>query len=228
MAKFKYKCYGNTVNPQKIVVFIHGYKSSIDDLAADMGLLSSLLPEYLVVTPQSDKHHKNSEMLEWYDVSVYDTERKRRNPETPVEEIIEIYNCAGEQLSINARDMNEFIDEMRDLYGIEDNCIYISGFSQGAMMALYTALSRKKRVGGCFMLSGVVAGKDYLEKEINSKPEVYMLHGKSDVTVQYKTLKFSVGWLKNHGIDVNVQEYENLAHKIIGNELEYIAEIVRK
>ena len=52
MAKFKYKCYGNTVNPQKIVVFIHGYKSSIDDLSADMGLLSSLLPEYLVVTPQ--------------------------------------------------------------------------------------------------------------------------------------------------------------------------------
>ncbi len=211
-----------------MVVFIHAYKSSMEDLVADMGLLSSLLPEYVIVTPQSNKYHKNSNMLEWYDVSVYDTERKRRNSETPVDEVMEIYNRAGEQLSARACEMNEFIDEMQSLYGVDDEHTYVAGFSQGAMMSLFTSLSRKGRVGGCFVLSGLVAGKDCLEKELKAKPIVYMLHGKDDITVQYKTLNFSVNWLKNHDIDVRVQEYENMAHKITGNELEYIAEIVRK
>ena len=228
MANFEYKCYGNRLNPKKLVVFIHGYKSSMNDLAADMGLLSSLLPDCLIVTPQSDKYHKNSNVLEWYDVSVYDAERKRRNPETPVDEIVSIYNLAGDQLSDRAREMNKFIDEMQVLYGLDDTCTYVAGFSQGAMMAMFTSLSRKGRVGGCFALSGIVAGKDRLERELQSKPIVYMLHGKSDITVQYKTLDFSVQWLKNHGIDVRVQEYENLPHKIIGDEMDFIAEITKK
>ena len=228
MSNFKYRSYGNTINPKKMVVFIHAYKSSMEDLVADMGLLSSLLPEYVIVTPQSNKYHKNSNMLEWYDVSVYDTERKRRNSETPVDEVMEIYNRAGEQLLDRAREMNEFIDEMQSLYGLDDEHTYIAGFSQGAMMSLFTSLSRKGRVGGCFVLSGLVAGKDCLEKELKAKPVVYMLHGKDDITVQYKTLSFSVNWLKNHGIDVQVKEYENMAHKITGDELDFIAEIVRK
>lgn len=228
MSKFKYKSYGNTLNPKKLVVFIHGYKSSMDDLSPDMGLLSSLLPECVIVTPQSDKHHKNSKVLEWYDVSAYDVERKRRNPQTSVEEIVEIYNKAGEQLTIRAREMNEFIDEMQVLYRLNDECTYVAGFSQGAMMALFTALSRKGRVGGCFALSGIVAGKDCLAKELVSKPDVYMLHGKSDVTVQYKTLDFSIDWLKNHGVDVRVQEYENLTHKIINEEIVFMSQIIKK
>lgn len=228
MSKFEYKCYGNTIKPENMVVFIHGYKSSMNDLAADMERLSSLLPECLIVTPQSNKYHKNSDVLEWYDVSVYDAERKRRNPETPVEEVIEIYNHAGEQLSDRACEMNEFIDEVQALYGVNNEHTYVAGFSQGAMMALFTSLSRNGRVGGCFMLSGVVAGKDCLEKELKVKPIVYMLHGKSDITVQYRTLKFSTEWLKNHGVNVYVQEYENMAHKIIADELEFIAMNVKK
>ena len=227
MSNFQYKCYGNTVNPKKLVVFIHGYKSSMSDLAADVGLLSSLLPDCLIVTPQSNKYHKNSGVLEWYDVSVYDTERKRRNPETPIDEIVEIYNQAGEQLSDRAREMNEFVDEMQSLYGLDDEWTYIAGFSQGAMMALYTALSRNGRVGGCFMLSGIVAGKDCLEKELKSRPIVYMLHGQSDITVQYRTLDFSARWLREHGIDVQVREYEGLAHKIVDAELEFVANVVK-
>lgn len=228
MSKFQYKSYGNTLNPQKLVVFIHGYKSSMNDLAADMGLLSSLLPDCVIVTPQSDKYHKNSNVLEWYDVSAYDVDRKRRNPQTSVEEIVEIYNKAGEQLSIRADEINEFIDEVQDLYGLNDERTYIAGFSQGAMVALFVAMSREGRVGGCFALSGVVAGKDCLEHKIKSKPVVYMLHGKSDITVQYKTLSYSVEWLKKHGIDVQVCEYENLAHKIIIDEIDFMSKIIKK
>ena len=228
MSKFQYKSYGNTINPRKLVVFIHGYKSSMSALAADVGLLSSMLPNCLVVTPQSNKVHKDSNVLEWYDVSVYDPERKRRNPQTSVDEVVEIYNKAGKQLSEQAREINCFIDEIQKLYNVSNDDTYIAGFSQGAMMSIYTALSRKDRIGGCFALSGIVAGKDELAKEIKSYPTIYMLHGKDDITVQHKTLEFSVDWLKKHNIDVQVCEYENMAHKITNAEMEFIAGVVEK
>lgn len=223
MTTYRFKSYGNTVNPDKLIVFIHGYKSSMDEISAEAALLAILLKQAVIVTPQSNKTHKNSKIRYWYNVSDYDTQRKRRNPQTPLNEIIEIYNAAGEQLSEQAAEMNRFVDEMQQLYGINDKNTYIAGFSQGAMMAIYTALSRVGTVAGCFALSGIVAGKDRLEKEILSKPEVYMLHGKDDVTVQYKTLAFSSDWLRKRCIDVKTVQYDNMAHEITNAEIEFMA-----
>lgn len=226
MALYQFKSYGNTLNPDKLVIFIHGYKSSMDGISAEAALLAILLKQAVIITPQSNKTHKNSQVRYWYNVSDYDIEHKRRNPETPLNEIISIYNAAGSQLSQQASEMNSFIDEMQKKYGIDDKNTYIAGFSQGAMMAIYTALSRHKTVGGCFALSGIIAGKDALEKELNSTPKVYMLHGKDDITVQYKTLDFSQDWLKKHNIDAQIIRYDDLGHKITNQEIEYIAQIV--
>lgn len=207
-----------------MIIFIHGYKSSMDEISAEAALLAILMKQAVIITPQSNKVRKNSNIRYWYNVSDYDTQHKRRNPETPLDEIIGIYNAAGEQLTLQAAEMNRFIDEMRQQYGIDDKNIYIAGFSQGAMMAIYTALSRSKKIGGCFALSGIVAGKDCLERELHSKPQIYMLHGKNDVTVQYKTLDFSTEWLQQHGIEAEIVRYDNMAHEINNAEIKFIAD----
>ena len=124
--------------------------------------------------------------------------------------------------------MNEFISEMQGLYGVNDENTYVIGFSQGAMMAIYTSLSRKQKVGGCIALSGIVAGKDCLEKELHSRPDVYMFHGKDDVTVQYKTLNFSLDWLKAHNVNVKVFRIDDLPHIINPSELVQVADIINK
>ena len=188
--------------------------------------LSALLPDSLIVTPQSDKTHKNSAIREWYDVSDYDIERKRRNPETPLDEIIDIYDRAGEQLEKCALKMNNFIDVINKDYSLTDCNIYIIGFSQGAMLALWTALSRKQSIGGCFMFSGVVAGHTLLAQNIHSRPQIFMLHGEDDTTVQYKTLDFSMNWLTKHNLEVEVVRYPDTAHRITENELKFAAGII--
>lgn len=228
MALYQFKSYGNTVNPDKLIIFIHGYKSSMDEISAEAALLAILLKQAVIITPQSNKIHKNNKIRYWYNVSDYDIGHKRRNPETPLNEIVDIYNAAGEQLSQQAAEMNTFIDEMQQIFKIDDENTYIAGFSQGAMMAIYTALSRYKTIGGCFALSGIVAGKDCLEKELRSKPKVYMLHGKEDITVQYKTLDFSIDWLQKHNVLVEDLRYSNLAHKITNSEIELIAKVINK
>ena len=165
-------------------------------------------------------------MRYWYNVSEFDTEHKRHNPQTPIEEIVKIYNAAGEQLSQEAMRINRFINEIGQQYHVSDQNTYISGFSQGAMLALYTALSRGTSLGGCFVISGIVAGKDNLEQELKSKPLIHWFHGKLDDVVQYKTLDFSLNWLKQHDITAEPHIYDDLAHKIDTRELETIAQII--
>lgn len=227
MTIFQYKSYGNELSPEKLVVFIHGYKSSMDDVTDNAKQLSMLLPDTVIVTPQATNEYKNNKLHYWYNVSLQDVKHIRRLPETPVDEIVDIYNQGGELLSVQAKAMNLFIDEIQKLYKVENTQTYIAGFSQGAMMAIYTALSRAKKVGGCFAFSGIVAGKDKLAEELASKPEVYMFHGKDDLSVQYKTLDFSVDWLIKHHINIQDYRYDNLSHEVVGDELIKMAEIIK-
>ena len=228
MTTFDYKSYGNNINPQNLVIFLHGYKSSMEDISPEAALLSSILPQTLIITPQSPKVHPKNQMRYWYDISEFDTEHKRRNPQTPLSEIVQIYNAAGEQLAQEANRINRFIYEIQQQYHVADQKTFIIGFSQGAMLALYTALSRDNKLGGCFVISGLVAGKDKLEQDINSYPEIYLFHGLKDDVVLPKTIDFSADWLKKHNIDFKLETFENLNHKIDNQELEKIAEIINE
>lgn len=226
MATFDYKSYGNTINPQNLVIFLHGYKSSMEDISPEAALLSSISPQTLVITPQSPKIHHKNQMRYWYNISEFDTEHKRHNPQTPLSEIVQIYNAAGEQLSHEAERINRFINEIQQEYHVSEPKTFIIGFSQGAMLALYTALSRNRKLGGCFVLSGLVAGKDKLEQDIKSYPKIYLFHGLKDDVILPKTIEFSTDWLKKHNLDLELETFENLAHKIDNQELEKIAEII--
>lgn len=224
MALYLYKSYGKTINPKKLIIFIHGYKSSMEGIAAESEILSMFLPNTVIVTPQSDIKNKNNQSWQWYNIGDDDKQHRRHNPQASVEEIIEIYNRSGKQISQQAKAINIFIDEMQKLYKVDDSKTYIIGFSQGAMMAVYTALSRKATIGGCFALSGVIAGKDCLEEEINNKTPIFMLHGTDDNIVQYKTLDYSISWLEKHNIKVEAVRYNGLKHNIYVDELDFIAE----
>ncbi len=226
MATFDYKSYGNTINPQNLVIFLHGYKSSMEDISPEAALLSSISPQTLVITPQSPKVHHKNQMRYWYNISEFDTEHKRHNPQTPLSEIVQIYNAAGEQLAHEAERINRFINEIQQEYHVSEQKTFIIGFSQGAMLALYTALSRNSKLGGCFVISGLVAGKDKLEQDIKSYPKIYLFHGLKDDVILPKTIEFSTDWLKKHNLDFKLETFENLAHKIDNQELAKIAEII--
>jgi hypothetical protein len=60
---------------------------------------------------------------------------------------------------------------------------------------------------------------DMLEKEITSKPKVYLFHGTNDFSVQYKTLGYTKDWLSMHDIDWEAIEYEGIEHRLIDDEM---------
>ncbi|MBR1601579.1 MAG: hypothetical protein IJ677_08405 [Alphaproteobacteria bacterium] len=213
--------------PLKLVFFLHGYNGNIDDHQYAIDWLCQKLNDSIVIVPKAPQiSDKNPQKNQWFGMLKYDSENKRSQPETSVDEIFAIYNSASSEIRQCAKNINNFINEIQKKYKITDNQTYIIGFSQGAMLTIYTSLSRQTQIAGSFSLSGLIAGANSLSEDIKSHPSVYLFHGEDDLKVQYKTLTYNKDWLKNHNINSKVYTYCGLAHKICEAEIDEIAKII--
>lgn len=222
-----YKLYKTTDNPKSLVVFLHGYNGDLEDhkYAIDW-LKNSLTSAYLATPIAPENCDKNPEKRQWFGMLKYDPEYKRSNPDTSIKEIFDIYNEAQNDLDCRANDINQFITKLQRELSINNAHTYLIGFSQGAMLTIYTSLTRNAPLAGAFAVAGLVAGSDLLEKKIAAKPLLYMLHGEDDLKVQYKTLPNSLKWLKAHGVNVSSSTYTHLAHRVNEDEISKISSII--
>lgn len=220
--------YDEYISPDKtanLVVFLHGYNCTVamHQYAIDW-LKDNLRNSVLIVPYSTEISDKNPERLQWFGMLKHDADNRRAVPETSAEEIFAIYNRTAADISRCAAIINDFIDSLQQKYRINDKHTFLCGFSQGAMLALYTALVRKSELGGAFVLSGLTAGADLLATQIHSYPQIYMFHGSNDTKVQFKTLQKSIAWLKEHHIPVQQYVFDGLEHKMITEEMKIIAD----
>ena len=224
----KYESYQNGL-PLKLVIFLHGYNGTIADHQYAIDLLREKLKDAIIIVPQAPQiSDKNPQKNQWFGMLKYDSDGKRTKPETSIADIFAIYNSAADDVQNCAAFINDFIDEMQKKFSCNNNQTYLIGFSQGAMLTVYTALSRLKPLAGAFSLSGLVAGADLLAENIKSQPPLDLFHGQDDMKVQYKTLAESVNWLEKHDIHPVVKSYPDLAHKICEAEIEEIAQVINR
>lgn len=229
MDEFQCKIIKPVGSIKKLVVFLHGYTSDVADVLPYAKILHKHLKDALIVIPEADMDsEKKTGKKQWYALLDVDPDKKRRQPETSVDEIIAIYNKTGLRISAMAKRVNRFITKLQKDYNISNKNTFVMGFSQGAMLALYTGLSRRYKLGGVFPFAGIVCGKDLLVTEHSSYPKVYLFHGKDDLSVQYKTLEFTKKWLKQQGVEWEAFEYDGLDHHLIEDEMVDAARIINK
>ena len=226
LSLFDNKCY-KAGNAQKLVVFIHGYNGSPEAIDYAVQAFREKLNDAVVIVPRAPHVcEKNGDNLQWLSFYEQDPDVRFRNPDASIEEIFDIFNRLGGSFANVADQMNLFIDEQQKLWNVTDENTYIMGFSQGAMISIYTALTRKTKLAGCISVAGIIPGMDRLEKEIISKPNFLILHGKDDATVQHKTFSQTIDWFKKHEIDFEKAEFEGLDHKMNDEEMQLAADFV--
>ena len=229
MSNFVYQKFFTGNKPKKLIVFLHGYNSCIEDLLPSVEGLRKRLSDAIIITPLANfVCERNPLKKQWYGLNDIDPLKRRRNTDTTVNDIVDIYNKTGERISEVSKEINNFISEIQKEYNIKNKDTYILGFSQGAMLAIYSGLSRRYQVGGVFSLAGIISGKDKLKQELRSKPNVYLFHGTSDISVQYKTLAFTKDWLDKNNIYWEAFEYEGIEHKLIDEEMSDIVDIINQ
>lgn len=225
---FEYKIENLGDKTDRLVVFLHGYNGCIEDHSYALDWMKKYIKNAKLVVPLAPETcDKNPNKRQWFGMIKNDPENSRFSESISAGEIFNIYNRTQDKISQTAAEINDFILKIRQKYGIAAEKTYIIGFSQGAMLAIYCALTNKQTFGGAFSISGLIAGEKKLAGEICSLPPVYLFHGKDDLKVQYKTLPLTEKWLQKHGIRPYVVSYPHLAHKICEEEIIKISEILK-
>ncbi len=201
-------------HPKKLIVFLHGYIDSADALERTISEFVANLDDCAVHMPQApipcEVHERKRQ---WYSMHRFDPDDIRKTVPT-LKECTEIYNKMALGFSEALGYLNPYIDNLLNEYQLEDKDLYICGFSQGAMLALYAALMRDKPVAGCVSFSGILAPYRYVMKNYKSPPPFLLIHGDADNLVRFEALDFTKKQLKKIGCPVETCVIKGGQHRI--------------
>ena len=103
--------------------------------------------------------------------------------------------------------------------GISPENIFIAGFSQGGVMALFTTISYPEKLGGIIALSTYwIQNNDLSIEASNHKYSIFMGHGLSDPIIPLEIGKQSASELTSMGHDVTWKQYP-MPHSVCMDEI---------
>ncbi|MDR2901760.1 MAG: prolyl oligopeptidase family serine peptidase [Lactobacillales bacterium] len=199
-------------NPKQVLFLCHGYGANGDDL---MGLAPALAAHF----PQMAFFAPNGIMpmlgggYEWF--SLHDFVPDRFVSPDFMDDMVHRVKPAADAFK------KYFSKTLADL-GLSESDAVIAGFSQGGLLAQYTALTLDKPVAGVIGFSSVpLLFKSALPVEmVKQHLPVLLTHGDMDPVVPARALSMSIAELNKAGQKVTSYIAPNLGHGIDGGCVE--------
>ena len=183
--------------PKNIVILCHGYGGDGKDISILANYWKNFLPDTLFLCPNAPEICKvSSTGFQWFDLM-----------DQKVDEILS-KSLVAENI------LNKFIDEVKDSYGLESNKIGLVGFSQGCMISLQTSIKRKNQIKCVIGYSGKILNPNHLEKNIISRPEIYLMHGDKDIVVPINSLFEAKEFFLKNNYNISTKIFKNCEHRI--------------
>ncbi|MES2677681.1 MAG: dienelactone hydrolase family protein [Pseudomonadota bacterium] len=184
--------------PKKLMVFLHGYGASGEDLIDLAREFKHSVPHAHFISPNApfSLSHPFMSGYQWFSLENYD-------PKIIYPQILE----ANRILDI-------FIDSQLERFGLSHEDLIIVGFSQGAMMAMYNSLRRKEPNAGIIAYSGKLILPNWLGESVNSKPKICLIHGKNDEVLPFENFLEAKKLLEQEQVPFEHHALEGLGHGI--------------
>lgn len=199
--------------PKKLVVFLHGYQDTAEHIERKTELLQQLEGVALHIPQAPFVNEVDSSTRQWYSIHQFDPDDRRRKTAS-WDEFLEFYNRMTVGLAEANHYVLEYVDTLLNEYGLSYEDLFLCGFSQGAMCAIYSGLMCPYKIAGVVSFSGILAAKGYLEKYSKSRPNCLLLHGKNDDKIRFDALSFTANNLRNLGCETSVFAVDGAKHKI--------------
>ena len=152
--------------PKNAVILCHGYGGDGKDISILANYWKNYLPETIFICPDApEKCAVSATGFQWFDLM--DQTKDEILTKSLVAEI----------------KLNKLIDEVKDNLNLKSKNIILGGFSQGCMISIQTGLKRTDKIKAIIGYSGKIISTDHLSKNINSRPEVILMHGDKDEVV---------------------------------------------
>jgi len=202
---------------KQMVIFLHGYGANGDDLLNIGEEWGDELPDAVFLAPHApDKCEGGGFGYQWF--SIREIDGKAFERDKLIEHVAPV--------------LNGYIDEQLQKWDIPENKLVVVGFSQGAMMAMYTMPRRKTPCAGVIGYSGILLDAAGLSKPGVMKVPVLAIHGDADSIVPPKYLAAVQDGFAAAGFDVETVMRPGLAHGIdqfgLVRGIEFIKEVFDK
>ncbi len=214
--------------PKKLIVFLHGYLDSSDAVDARLHNLSAALPSTAIHIPQAPTPCEvEPHQRQWYSMYRFDPAYERKNAPT-MKEFVSYYNRMTLGLEEARNYLMPYLEQTLAEYNLGFEDLFLCGFSQGAMMAIYTALMCPQQLAGVVSFSGIMAGHEYLLKHAVSRPDVLLLHGTDDKYLRPQSMEWTARQLKKIGCHVECGTIKNGGHNISAAAAERARDFVQE
>ena len=82
------------------------------------------------------------------------------------------------------------------------------------MISLQVGIKRKKKINSIIGFSGKIIDTDHLEKNLNSRPNIILMHGDSDQVVPVSSLLESREFFNKNEYKIESKIFKNCEHRI--------------
>jgi len=183
--------------PTSLVIFLHGYGSNGADLIGLAPYWRQALPGTAFISPDAPELCPGAPGgYQWWGLSSFDRTAR----------------AAGAARA--APIVDALIDAELDRHGLTEDRLALVGFSQGTMMALQVGPRREHPLAGIIGYSGMLADEAALEREVRSKPPIFLVHGDADPMIQVGAFYTTREALERLGFSVDSHVSAGLGHSI--------------
>ncbi len=213
-------------DPTSVVVLLHGYGASGNDLIGLAPFFSQALPKTIFYAPNAAERWEGGApgAYQWFGLAGYDPDMVRRDPER----MGGTFNNMIEGAEKAAVALNLYLDQILEHHGLTADRMILLGFSQGTMMALHVGLRRADQLAGILGYSGALLGANRLSDEILAKPPVTLIHGEDDPVVPIQAMAAIEKGLSSVGIEADTYAIPGLQHGIDGSGAQIGAAFLKK
>jgi len=179
------------------VILLHGYGGDGKDISMLTLNWKRFLPNTVFLCPNGhEKCSINQSGFQWFDLSKDDPK------------YINEQSLKAEQI------IKKYINEVKELYKLNNSQICLSGFSQGCMMSINIGLTSDENFNCVVGFSGKIIDKDNLAKRISSTTKMLLLHGDKDAVVPSSNLLDAKDFLLRNKIEVETNMISDCDHHI--------------
>ena len=185
------------VKIKNAIILLHGYGGDGKDISILSLNWKRHLPNTVFLCPNGhEKCSLNPSGYQWFDLSKDDPKY-----------ILEGVKTAEKKL-------NQFINEVKKEFKLENENICLSGFSQGCMMSLNLGLISEKEYNCIVGFSGKIIDQEYLKSNNRNSTSILLIHGDSDDIVSPNFMLEAKDFFIRNNLEIDTHLIKNCGHHI--------------
>ena len=204
--------------PTKAMIILHGWQQNGNSMQGLSTKFKINFPDMAFFYPSGPEVSPNGGR-QWYEIPIIGSQMAEQH----------MYDRMIKSALNNVDELHALIEHINKSLSIPYENIYISGFSQGGLMAILTALTSPNKISKVISFSGIpLIPSQYLDtSKINKNFNILIVQGDNDHVIPTDSYYLTQNYLKVLGFTPNVKVIKNLAHRINDTALDYAIDFLK-